>query len=141
MRKSKSTKNVIERFRTDCTRVCSIYGPPVPVADKYISFETGFIHVSNELVLDILTYYHDDLNFRPILRRILRKGFLPVGVDFTVSRISDSRERGVVRCDRIVFNKGKVRLQKTRKPKYYKCLRDNGVLRRKIKERGVLSWG
>lgn len=139
MRKSKSTKNVMERFRTDCTRVCIIYGPQVPVADKYINFERGFIHVSNELVLDILSGYCDDLSFRPILRRILRKEFLPVGVDFTVSRTSGSRERGVVRCDRLIFNKSVVRLQKTRKPKYHKRTMDARVLQRKMKERGILS--
>lgn len=135
MRKHKSVKNVVERIKNDSTRVCIIYCPPVPVADKYISFETGVIHVSNELVPDILTYYHDDLNFRPILRHVLRKGFLPVGVDFTVSRISDSRERGVVRCDRLVFIKSLVRLQKTRKPKYHKHTPGAQVAYRMMKER------
>ena len=137
MKKYKSMKNVIERFRTDCTRVCSIYGPPVPVADKYLSFERGTIHVSNELVIDILSGYCDDINGRPLLRRILRKGFHPASVDFTVTRTSGSHEHGAVRCDRLVFIKSLVHRQKTRKPKHHQRTVGEHVARRIMKERGL----
>lgn len=135
MRKHKSVKNVVGRIKNNSARVCIIYGLQVPIADKYLNFERGFIHVSNELVLDILADYHADLNIRPLLRRILRKGFLPAGVDFTVSRTSDSHESGVVRCDRLVFIKSLVRRQKTRKLKYYKRTMGAQVAYRIMKEK------
>lgn len=137
MRKHKSTKNVIERFRTDRTRVCIVHGPQVPVSDKYLNFERGVIHVSNELVFDILSGYCDNLNVRPHLSRILRKGFHPAGVDFTATRTSGSHECGVVRCDRLIFIKSLVHRQKTRKPKYHQRTAGEQVARRIMKEHGL----